>query len=60
VITALTTPPTAFVVSGVGVALLVLIAAIFRVIPDTPAEPAGEPQESRRFERAAMAERDVG
>ena len=60
VITALTTPPTAFVVSGVGVALLVLIAAIFRVIPDTPAEPAEEPQETRRFERAAVAERDVG
>jgi predicted MFS family arabinose efflux permease len=60
VITALTTPPTAFVVSGVGVALLVLLAAIFRVIPDTSAEPAAEPQESRRFERAALAERDAG
>jgi MFS family permease len=59
VITALTTPPTAFVVSGVGVALLVLVAAVFRVIPDAPAAPA-EPQESRRFERAAVAERDVG
>jgi MFS family permease len=61
IITALTTPPTAFVVSGVGVVLLVLIAAIFRVLPGTPGEPAREPpQESRRFRRAAVAERDSG
>ena len=59
VITALTSPPTAFAISGVGVALLVLIAAIFRVVPDTPAVIA-EPQESRRFERATLAERDTG
>jgi MFS family permease len=56
VITALTAPPTAFAVSGVGVALLVLIAAVLRVIPDTPAAPA-EAQETHRFERAALAER---
>jgi MFS family permease len=51
VLTAITSPPTAFAVSGTGVALLVLLAAIFRVIPDTPVaerEPAAEP---RRFER---------
>jgi MFS family permease len=35
VITAITAPPTAFAVSGIGVALLVLIAAVLRVIPDT-------------------------
>jgi predicted MFS family arabinose efflux permease len=59
VITALTSPPTAFAVSGIGVALLVLLAAIFRIVPDTPAMMP-EPQESRRFERAPLAERDTG
>jgi MFS family permease len=57
VITAATEPPTAFFVSGVGVVLLVLIAAVFRVIPDTTGVPP-EPSESRRFERAAVVERD--
>jgi predicted MFS family arabinose efflux permease len=40
VITSLTAPPTAFAISGSGVALLVLIAAVFRLIPDTRPEPA--------------------
>jgi MFS family permease len=47
IITAVTSPPTAFAVSGIGVALLVLIAAIFRVIPDTAAQPAARPQQSQ-------------
>ncbi len=47
IITSIASPPTAFAVSGIGVALLVLIAAIFRVIPDTAAEPAARPQQSR-------------
>jgi MFS family permease len=59
VITAVTAPPTAFVVSGLGVVLLVLLAAVFRVIPDTTGAPP-EPREQRRFERAAVAERDSG
>jgi MFS family permease len=59
IITALTSPPTAFAISGTGVALLVLVAAVFRVIPDTSAVPE-EPGESRRFERTPLAERDSG
>jgi MFS family permease len=59
IITAITSPPTAFAVSGTGVALLVLVAAVFRVIPDTSAVPE-EPGEARRFERAPLAERDSG
>ena len=59
VITSLTTPPTAFAVSGIGVAVLVLIAAVFRAIPDTPAVPP-EPAESPRFERQTVPERDPG
>jgi hypothetical protein len=43
-------------VSGIGVAVLVLLAAIFRVVPDTPAGPA-DAQEHRRFERTALTER---
>jgi MFS family permease len=39
VITAITSPPTAFAVSGVGVVVLVLLAAVFRVVPDTPRAP---------------------
>ena len=35
VVTALTSPPTAFAVSGIGVVILVLLGAVFRVIPDT-------------------------
>jgi predicted MFS family arabinose efflux permease len=51
IITAVTAPPTAFAVSGIGVAILVLLAAIFRVIPDNPAEALEPPEaESRRFE----------
>jgi predicted MFS family arabinose efflux permease len=57
IITAITTPPTAFAVSGIGVALLVLLAAVFRVIPDTRAAPE-EALEARRFERTALADRD--
>jgi predicted MFS family arabinose efflux permease len=57
VITTLTAPPTAFMVSGVGVVLLVVLAAAFRVIPDTAAyEP--EERQPRRFERVPVAERD--
>lgn len=46
VVTAITSPPTAFAISGIGVVVLVLLAAIFRVIPDTapeawPSPPAG-------------------
>ena len=39
-ITAFTSPPTAFAVSGVGVVVLVVLAAIFRVVPDTRPAPA--------------------
>jgi MFS family permease len=49
IITAVTAPPTAFAVSGIGVALLVLIAAVFRVVPDTPTVP----EESHLFEPTA-------
>lgn len=59
VLTAATAPPTAFVVSGLGVVLLVLLAAVFRVIPDTTGAPP-QHREKRRFERAAVAERDSG
>jgi MFS family permease len=47
IITAVTAPPTAFAVSGIGVSLLVLLAAIFRVVPDTVVEPAPTPQRSQ-------------
>ena len=40
IITAITAPPTAFAVSGIGVVLLVLLGAVFRVIPDTRREEA--------------------
>jgi MFS family permease len=53
IITAVTSPPTAFVVSGIGVALLVLLAAIFRVVPDTPAELPDATADALRFERGA-------
>jgi MFS family permease len=59
IVTAATTPPTAFAVSGIGVVLLVLVAAVFRVIPDTPAGPSA-PHGARRFDRPAVAERDTG
>ena len=32
-------PPTAFAVSGIGVVVLVLLGAMFRVMPDTRADP---------------------
>ena len=38
VITSLTSPPTAFAISGTGVALLVLLAVIFRAVPDSVPE----------------------
>jgi MFS family permease len=57
IITAVTAPPTAFAVSGIGVVLLVLLAAAFRVIPDTTGEPPAAPEQPR-FERQAVAERD--
>ena len=44
IITAITAPPTAFAVSGIGVAVLVLIAAAFRVVPESPAAPAESPR----------------
>jgi predicted MFS family arabinose efflux permease len=34
IVTAIFSPPTAFAVSGIGVALLVLAAAVFRVVPE--------------------------
>jgi predicted MFS family arabinose efflux permease len=57
VITSLTTPPTAFLVSGAGVVLLVVVAAALRVIPDTTAY-VPEERQPRRFSRAPVAERD--
>jgi MFS family permease len=57
VITAVTAPPTAFAISGFGVVALVLIAAVFRIIPDTTGGPPAAP-EPPRFERQAVAERD--
>ena len=41
-ITAITSPPTAFAVSGVGVVALVLLGAAFRVVPKGTAEPWSE------------------
>jgi len=41
-ITAITSPPTAFAVSGVGVVVLVLLGAAFRVVPKGTAEPWSE------------------
>jgi MFS family permease len=58
IVTALASPPTAFAISGIGVALLVLLAAVFRVIPDS----TGDPGERTRFEGGApeMAEASRG
>ena len=47
VITAATSPPTAFAVSGIGVVVLVALAGIFRVVPDTPRVPPGWEDTSR-------------
>jgi hypothetical protein len=41
VITAIASPPTAFAVSGVGVVVLVVLGAAFRVVPDHPGRPSG-------------------
>ena len=46
-ITAATSPPTAFAVSGIGVVVLVRSRAIFRVVPDTPRVPPGWEDASR-------------
>ena len=59
VITAVTAPPTAFAVSGIGVVVLVLLAAIFRVVPDSPVPAPLEPSDPRRFERT-MADASHG
>ena len=60
VITATTAPPTAFAVSGIGVALLVLLAAVFRVIPDNPAGVSAPPEpEAPRFERSTRGMADA-
>ena len=62
IITALTAPPTAFAVSGIGVALLVLLAVVFRLVPETtgaplPAGPAvnGQEQPQRQPDPAARS-----
>jgi hypothetical protein len=34
IVTAIFSPPTAFFVSGVGVVVLVILAAIFRAVPE--------------------------
>jgi predicted MFS family arabinose efflux permease len=59
VITAVTAPPTAFAVSGIGVALLVLLAAIFRVVPDSPAPEPLEPSDALLFEPSARGMADA-
>ncbi len=68
IITAIASPPTAFAVSGVGVVVLVLLGAAFRVVPQTgaqPPEPGGQPPAPpapRHFERTApgMADASCG
>ena len=45
--TAVTSPPTAFAVSGIGVVVLVLLGAVFRVIPDTAAKHGPRPPAGR-------------
>jgi predicted MFS family arabinose efflux permease len=47
VITAITAPPTAFAVSGIGVVVLVVLGAVFRVIPDTRREAWSSPAAGR-------------
>lgn len=59
VITAVTAPPTAFAVSGIGVALLVLLAAVFRAVPDNPVPVALEAPDGPRFERGAPGMADA-
>ncbi|MGI8779720.1 MAG: MFS transporter [Solirubrobacteraceae bacterium] len=49
VITAIFAPPTAFAVSGIGVVVLVLLGAVFRIIPETSAGPP-DAVEPRHFE----------
>ena len=48
VVTAITSPPTAFAVSGVGVIVLVALGGIFRVIPDTRGAPLTSAPTPRR------------
>jgi MFS family permease len=43
VVTAISSPPTAFAVSGIGVVVLVLLGAAFRAVPDTRARPRRSP-----------------
>jgi MFS family permease len=59
VITAITAPPTAFAVSGIGVAVLVLLAAIFRVVPDHPVAVPPAPGDTPRFERGTPGMADA-
>ena len=58
IITTLASPPAAFAISGIGVAVLVLLAAVFRVIPDT----TGNGVDRTRFEggTAGIAEASRG
>jgi MFS family permease len=52
VITAITSPPTAFAVSGIGVAALVLLAVIFKAIPADSTIAAEKTTHARRRARA--------
>ena len=47
IVTAVTAPPTAFAVSGIGVVVLVVLGAVFRVIPDTRPEAWSSPAAGR-------------
>jgi MFS family permease len=58
VITAIFAPPTAFLVSGLGVVALVVLGAVFRIVPDTRGRPPGDVG-PRRFDRAAPGMADA-
>jgi MFS family permease len=58
VITAIFAPPTAFLVSGLGVVALVVLGAVFRIVPDTSEPPPGDVG-TRRFDRAAPGMADA-
>jgi MFS family permease len=58
VITAIFAPPTAFLVSGLGVVALVVLGAVFRIVPDTGGRPPGDVG-PRRFDRAAPGMADA-
>jgi predicted MFS family arabinose efflux permease len=47
VVTAVFAPPTAFAVSGIGVVVLVVLGAIFRIVPDTSREAWSSPPAGR-------------